>query len=169
MQPVIVYGPITDEEDFAFLEEPWAREVMLAWAAVNHAKTWREFWQRIPQGQRECLGFPACVHPEAEGEEPQYPNDDTSFDMGRLSSNWNGEYPTLAHINGDYWMPQELQDEYSNAVQSFLSGSWNVYPPERAEELAEELRRRGYAVRRDDELIKYSCSHYVVHTPDVKV
>lgn len=168
MQPVIVYGPITDEEDFAFLEEPWAREVMLAWAAVNHSKTWREFWQRLPQGQRDRLDFPTCVLPEAEGGELKYPNDDTAFDVGPLSSNWNGEYPTLAHITGDSWMPQELQNKYAKEVESFLSGSWNVYPPERAEELAEELRRRGYEVRRDDELIMYSCSQRVVDAPDVK-
>lgn len=161
--PVIVYGLIPDEgEDYyAFLEEEHARDAHACWAAFNTARTWREFWQRLPERYHRSLNYPECADPEYSAPENIYPADDTPFEHARISVDTEATFPPLAHTEADAeWMPEDIVERYGKGLHSFQSGDWVLYPAEHAEAVADELKRRGYDVRHDPELIKYTCSHW---------
>lgn len=162
MKPVIVYGLIPDEAEdyYTFLKEPHARDALACWVAFNTARTWREFWEKLPTRYHWRLNYPESTDPEYDDPDNTYPTDETPFDRARLSRDTEGEFPPLAHTEAAAaWMPEEIVERYGENLQSLLSGDWVLYPPEHAEAVADELKRRGYEVRHDPDLIKYTCSH----------
>lgn len=158
MKPVIVHGPVSDAGDHAFLPEDLALEALEAWSAYNHARTWREFWQKLPELHRSMLGYPHSTKPEYEGELPRYPDDDTPFDK-LLAAGDEGEFPRYAHVQEEawQWMPEDIRERYGEGKYSLAGDIWFEYPPEQAEAVAEELRRRGYEVRLDPSLVERTC------------
>src|SRR5690606_26205144 len=113
LKPVIVHGPVSDAGDHAFLPEDLALEALEAWSAYNHARTWREFWQKLPELHRSMLGYPHSTKPEYEGELPRYPDDDTPFDK-LLAAGDEGEFPRYAHVQEEawQWMPEDIRERY---------------------------------------------------------
>lgn len=114
---------------------------------------------------RDWLDFPASVRRDDDEGTDRFPCDDTAFEPSLLPGYEVGEFPGFAHTYGDSWMPEHLRNKYAKVVESIVSWSWNVYPPEGAEELAETLRSLGYLVRLDAELIMYSCSYHAAVSP----
>jgi len=159
LKPVIVYGPIPDEGNYAFLEEPHARDSLACWSAFNTARTWREFWAKLPQRYHSRVDHPGHIDPELYAPEDVHPVDDTPFDGARLDP--EGEFPPLAHTEAAAeWMPEDIVERYGSFQNGWMTDTWIVYRVEHAEAVANELRRRGYEVKRDDELIKYTCSYH---------
>lgn len=57
-------------------------------------------------------------------------------------------------------MPEDIVERYGSFRSGWMTDTWIVYPAEHGEAVAYELRRRGYEVKRDDELIKYTSSYH---------
>src|SRR5690606_20604206 len=128
-------------------------------------QTWREFWRDLPELHRVWLDFPSHGGQVDDAKGGGFPCDDSSFEPSLLPGYGEDEFPGFAHTYGDSWMPVQLRDKYAKRVDSLVSGSWNVYPSQFAEELAAALRSLGYVLRLDSELIMYSCSYHAAVSP----
>jgi len=149
LKPVIVYGPIPDGGDYAFLEEPHARDSLACWSAFNTARTWREFWAKLPQRYHARVDHPDHIDPELYAPEDIHPVDDTPFDGARLGL--EGECPPFAHMEAAAeWMPEDIVERYGSFRNGWVSGTWIVYPAEFAE-----------AVRSATELCRLTRDGYV--------
>lgn len=124
-----------------FAERSKAERVAQIKLALSEAKTWGEFRRGLPDDEWEDLPI----------EWDEEPPDDYLFSADVIPGYSDGDYPEWLQKTQLEWFPEDLAEKYGGEVaSSMLNGPFLELPPDRAEEIAEELRLRGHTVEKTD-------------------
>lgn len=151
----VVYGEYLDASDaqLVFLLERDALEQQAAHRVVREARTWAEFWARLPEGIR------AELEDALAWSEEELPRDDTPFRASDVPGYVDGDFPRTAPAYGTGWLPAPIAEAYGVQERSFVSGDWTEIPPAHEAAVVEALRALGFVVRRDDGLVSSACGY----------
>ncbi|MGN9810217.1 hypothetical protein ACTMSW_12775 [Micromonospora sp. BQ11] len=141
----LVYGHATNYDCLAFIDADTAVGEAAEIRALAAARTWGE----ARQVQMTHLSNPAgpdCYEPEDYA-------DDKPFDITEVGAVVEGYWPAMVTTRALDMLPQDLQDRYGKIVLTTHNGEYLEVPLDREAEVVAELRRRGYEVTRDDDLI----------------
>ncbi|MEU7971816.1 hypothetical protein AB0B48_07215 [Micromonospora sp. NPDC049089] len=142
----LVYGHATAHDCFAFADAGTATEEAAEIRALAAARTWGEARQ-VRMTHLSHPAGPDCYEPE-----DGYA-DDKPFDITEVGAVKDGTWPRMVTERAFTLLPQDLQDRYGKRQVTVHSGDYLEIPLAGEAELLAELRRRGYEVTRDDELI----------------
>jgi hypothetical protein len=136
------YGPA----NVVFAARGRAEYVAHIWKALQGSKTWGELRRNLPEGEWEDY-----FQPHFDDREEEVPADDCPFGSGDAPGQEDGDYPSwLAQEQLD-WFPKELIEKYGgDAGTSVLNGEFLELPPDKAEQIADDLRAMGHTVESTD-------------------
>ena len=136
------YGPA----NVVFAARGRAEYVAHIWKALQESKTWGELRRNLPEGEWEDY-----FQPHFDDREEEVPADDYLFGSGDAPGQEDGDYPAwLAQEQLD-WFPKELIEKYGgDAGTSVLNGEFLELPPDKAEQIADDLRAMGHTVESTD-------------------
>jgi hypothetical protein len=150
----LIYGIVKGSPDFLlFIPRKEATDLADIWEALITAKTWGGFRAKMPPEDYEEYmvdSFDDCERPR--------PDDDTPFE--RVDEGWLGTDVVEWPIDPMNWM-----DTYVPAAVMALEvhggdgDRRKIYATHEVEALT-ILRREGYEVERDDDLVMSSCGAY---------
>ena len=141
----LVYG-ITDE-NLVLLPEEVALAVASDLAEIGLLKTYGEARRFEPK----FLWVPGLDEDDPEDQ----PDDDDPYDAGATNECENGDWPPAAATIALDVFDDELED--IGEQREHFPGSPTLFiDPSSEDSTVQELRRRGYEVRRDDELMRRS-------------
>ena len=134
-----------DGDHLVFAERASAERVARIWTALEQSTTWGELRCNLPEGEWDDhfqLYF--------EDRDEESPADDEPFESSFAPGHLDGDYPEwLRQVQLD-WFPQELIDKYGRVRPSVLNGEFLDLPPDKAEQIAEDLRTMGHTVSPTD-------------------
>ncbi|GGO31805.1 hypothetical protein [Micromonospora parathelypteridis] len=142
----LVYGYATMHDCLAFADAGTATEEAAEIRALAAARTWGE----ARQVRMTHLWNPAG--PEYHEPEDGYA-DDKAFDITEVGAVGDGTWPRMAAVRAFTLLPKDLQERYGKRELTLHDGDYLEIALASEGELVAELRRRGYEVSRDDELI----------------
>ncbi|MFD4206108.1 hypothetical protein ACFWRG_08955 [Micromonospora tulbaghiae] len=142
----LVYGHAQMHDCLAFADADTAAEEAAEIKAIAAARTWGEAG-RIRTTHVSNPADPECYDPD-EG-----PADDEPFDINEVGSVVQGDWPPLVAKRAFTLLPEDLRTRFGEQQATVLNGDLLEIPLSDEAELVAELRRRGYEVHRDDELI----------------
>lgn len=139
----IVYRVGGDGYDSAlFADRASAEYVAQIRNALYQSETWGEFRRNLPKGEWEDTFVDRLE---------EIPPDDEPFTADAAPGHADGDYPEWLRQSQLDWFPEDLIEKYDGAVGvSVLNGSMLDLPADRAEEIADELRKRGHTVARTE-------------------
>ncbi|MGV9370040.1 hypothetical protein [Micromonospora tulbaghiae] len=142
----LVYGHAQLHDCLAFANADTAAQEAEEIKAIAAARTW---------GQARTLRTTHVsnpVHPE-DYDPDEDPADDEPFDINEVGSVMQGDWPPMVAGRALTLLPEDLQTRFGKQQFTALNGDLLEIPLSSEAELVDELRQRGYEVRRDDELI----------------
>ncbi|MGW2626917.1 hypothetical protein [Micromonospora taraxaci] len=142
----LIYGHAQLHDCLAFADANTAAEEAAEITALAAARTWGE----ARQVQMTHLWNPAG--PDSYEPEDGYA-DDKPFTLNEVSSVVEGDWPPMVTERGLELLPVDLQTQFGKRKFTVHNGDYLEIPLDHETELVAELRRRGYEVTRDDELI----------------
>lgn len=151
----VVYGEYLDASDgqLVFLLERDALEQQASHRAIREARTWAEFWARLPEDVR------AELEDALDWCDEDLPRDDTPFRASDLPGYDDGDFPPTAPAYGTGWLPASIAEAYGVKEHSFVSGTWTEIPAGHEAAVVDALRALGFVVRRDDGLVSSACGY----------
>jgi hypothetical protein len=123
--------------------------------ALEESKTWGEFKSRLPEGEwdtveerlSEHYGYPDDGEDdEADEDRPRWEDACAPFSAEEIPGFSDGDYPPWLQQCLDEVLPAEVLAQYAERKSSIFNGDFWFIPNERADEVAEALRQRGYEV-----------------------
>ncbi|WP_434740276.1 hypothetical protein [Micromonospora sp. SH-82] len=142
----LVYGHAQMHDCLAFADGNTAAEEAAEIRAIAAARTWGEA-RRIQTTHVTNPADPENYNPEED------PADEEPFDINELGSVVEGDWPPMVAERAVTLLPEELRTRFGDQQATVLNGDLLEIPLSSETELVAELRRRGYQVHRDDELI----------------
>ena len=152
MSEEIVFGEI--EMGYAYLvfvPAALATELRETRRALAEAETWGDLRQRLPAHRFEEAV--AQVAESVDGEEHDVPADNEPFSTDQLAAFGDGDWPTWPAQHQLEWMPDDVQ-ALAEPAENRFNGEWLEFPPAREAEVVAALRRHGYEVREDHDLVR---------------
>ncbi|MFU8874333.1 hypothetical protein [Micromonospora sp. SL4-19] len=142
----LVYGHAQLHDCLAFADAETAVAEAAEITAIASARTWGEARQVRTMQVWNPVG-PEYHDPE------DGPADDEPFDINKVGSVADGDWPPMVAERAMKLLPQDLQARFGTSEATVLNGDILEIPMDREAELVAELRGRGYEVTRDDQLI----------------
>lgn len=142
----LVYGHAQLHDCLAFADANTAAEEAEEIKALAAARTWGE----ARQVRMTHLSNPAAADEDFPDEDPA---DNEPFEINELNSVAEGDWPPMVTERAFKLLPEDLQDQFGERRFTALNGDYLEIPVDREGELVAELRKRGYEVSRDDEVI----------------
>ncbi|MEV4481690.1 hypothetical protein [Micromonospora coxensis] len=142
----LVYGHAQMHDCLAFADADTATDEAAEIKAIAAARTWGEA-RRIRTIHVSHPADPAYYDAEED------PADDEPFDINEVRSVVEGDWPPLVAERAFTLLPEDLRTRFGKQQATVLNGDLLEIPLSSEAELVAELRRRGYEVHRDDELI----------------
>ncbi|RAO51530.1 hypothetical protein LUPAC06_06215 [Micromonospora saelicesensis] len=142
----LIYGHAQLHDCLAFADANTAAEEAVEIKALAAARTWGE----ARQVQMTHLWNPAgadCFEPDGEYA------DGKPFTLNEVGSVVEGDWPPMVTARGLELLPVDVQFQFGKREFTAHNGDFLNIPLDQEAELVAELRRRGYEVTRDDELI----------------
>ncbi len=129
-------------ESVLFADRTSAEYVAQIRKALYQSKTWGEFRRNLPEGEWENT-FVDWLE--------EAPQDDEPFTADDAPGHADGDYPEWLRQSQLDWFPEDMIDKYNGEVgTSVLNGPMLDLPADKAEEIADELRKRGHTVERTE-------------------
>ena len=127
-----------------FAPREWAESVARIHQALQTATTWGEFKEALTDDEFEDVL-----------DRNELDDDDidlaTPFDAESDAPGYaDGDYPDWLQQRGLEWFPKELIAKFGEPGLSMINGEFLDLPPNRADEIAEDLRAIGHTVTRSD-------------------
>lgn len=150
----LVYGaPV--EDDPVFVEQGQAERLAAGWTAYQTSSDYGTLMERLPEYYRRQVEDWIAEADASEGVPTDYA--------------WRYNYVHERVDDGDLFewpaqeqlaiLPKDLQEQYGRADFSGVSGPCLTLDSGRVEDLANELRRRGFMVKRDEQLVAAACGY----------
>jgi hypothetical protein len=128
-------------ERVVFAERTRVEHVAQIWKALVQSTTWGGFRHNLPEGEWDD---------NLADRFDEIPPDDEPFMADAVPGHADGDYPEwLRQVQLD-WFPQELIDKYGDVRPSVLNGEFLDLPPDKAEQIAADLRAMGHTVAPTD-------------------
>jgi hypothetical protein len=145
MTESLVYGIVND--NLVLLPEEVAKAYAEDHQAIFTLTTYGDARRFEPQGINRPPGLD-------EDDYDEVPDDDDAYDVATTGEFLNGDWPPSAATIALEELPEDLSDIVGEEQDRFPGSPILFIDPATQAGLVETLRRRGYAVRRDDELIE---------------
>ncbi|MFI7517482.1 hypothetical protein ACIBVK_28695 [Micromonospora echinofusca] len=142
----LVYGHAQMHDCLAFADANTAAEEAAEIKTIAAARTWGEA-RRIRTTHVSNPADPEYYAPDED------PADDQPFVINEVGSVVEGDWPPLVPERAFTLLPKDLRTRFGKQQATALNGDLLEIPLSDEAELVAELRRRGYEVHRDDELI----------------
>lgn len=133
----LVYNRSSETDDLVvFADRRLAETVSAVRKALDQAQTWGEFASMIPDKEwGEILESLEDL-----------PDADSAFDPDDILGHADGDYPTWLTGAMAEFLPDDLVAEYGTSAGSVLNGDAVELPWDKADAIADDLRRRGHQV-----------------------
>lgn len=125
-----------------FAERGRAEYVAQIRQALAQSRTWGEFQSSLPEGEWEKTFVDSLGGT---------PESDEIFTADQAPGHADGDFPEWLRQSQLEWFPNDLIEKFGGEVSmSVLNGPMLDLPAGSAEEIADELRRRGHVVERTE-------------------
>jgi hypothetical protein len=117
--------------------------------ALAEAQTWGEFRRMLPAGEWASIEEALREAETGDEDDPDprpWERPSTPFDPSAIPGFSDGDYPRWAQQSMDEVLPADLLAAFAEKQASVHQGWFWFIPHDRAEELVEALRARGYRV-----------------------
>jgi hypothetical protein len=134
----LVYGHASLHDCLAFADGETAADEAREIVAIASAGTW---------GEARDVEVSLTWNPAEQDDEPE---DDEPFDINEATE---GDWPPMVTSRALRLLPKEVRDRFGEVVDTVHDGDYLEIPLAAEGEIVAALRKRGYEVTRDDELI----------------
>jgi len=139
----LVYRPIPHNPEWLVFSSPQrAYHVHCISNAIKTAKTWADFIEQLPAGERESL---------AQEMEDKEPDASSPFNAEYLPGYSDGDYPPWLQAEMGRHVPATTLEEFGINENSAINGPYWTIPAENEVPLVKKLIELGFTVSRKDE------------------
>ncbi|MFI1996072.1 hypothetical protein [Actinoplanes sp. NPDC020271] len=142
----LVYGYLPDLETFAFADDTTAADEAREIEAIAAAGTFGAARKVEVRHVSYNPADPDCVSGDGH-------DDDEPFDVRQVGAVIAGDWPRMVADRSFTLLPEDLQAEFGTIADTTLNGDYLEIPVSAEHGIVAALRKRGYDVRRDDELV----------------
>src|SRR5262249_10760923 len=133
----------------------WAYEQILG--GMDEAVTFEEFVEKLRAGNRSLSLSEAREEFDELSVGARFPQETDPFAPEQLWGYVDGYWPEFPAKRMLDWVPDEIQEEFSERVSTMLNGEQLHFDTSLEQELIAAFVRHGYACKRNEDLVYWAC------------
>lgn len=154
---VIRYAWSADQGSWLFVQDERVDYLTAIHHAIRTAKTWRQFWNLLPNYERDnlkdqlkWLASDAAADGDRENARRYRPKLADPFESGVLPGVGDGDYPPILNRDEVKWIPKDIVQRFGASDSSFSGGTFILFTQDDPNELLSAFAEHGFNCIHDE-------------------